>query len=97
MAQAMAQGSGIQFGDRRFNQGIQRPNSQAFTNMLANLTPEDRSNLNGLPQEKLNDLMRRFNGGQEPIAMNGAQMMQGQMACHNLVYPEQRVSHSKWQ
>ncbi|RFU73556.1 hypothetical protein TARUN_8685, partial [Trichoderma arundinaceum] len=77
----MGQG-GIQFGDQRFHQGIQRPNNPAFNAMLANMTPEQRQAINGLPPDKLNEVMRRWQSQrQEQMAsMNGNQMMQQQMA-----------------
>lgn len=80
--QGMAQ-AGVQFGDQRFHQGIQRPNNAAFNAMLANMTPEQRQAINGLPQEKLTEVLRRWQSQrQEQMqAMNGGNpMMQQQMA-----------------
>ncbi|EHK41406.1 hypothetical protein TRIATDRAFT_84787 [Trichoderma atroviride IMI 206040] len=79
--QGMGQNS-IPFGDSRFHQGIQRPNNPAFNAMLANMTPEQRQAVNGLPPEKLNEVMRRWQSQrQEQMAnMNANPMMQQQMA-----------------
>ncbi|KAM4057118.1 hypothetical protein HRG_003965 [Hirsutella rhossiliensis] len=73
----MGQQGGMQFGDQRFNQGIQRPNNQAFSNMLNSMTPDQRQALHGLPPEKLNEVMRRWqNQRQEQMAMGAGQMNQ---------------------
>ncbi|EHK15591.1 uncharacterized protein TRIVIDRAFT_196418 [Trichoderma virens Gv29-8] len=79
--QGMGQ-AGIQFGDQRFHQGIQRPNNAAFNAMLANMTPEQRQAINGLPQEKLTEVLRRWQSQrQEQMrAANGNPMVQAQMA-----------------
>ncbi|KAJ6446668.1 PHD finger domain-containingprotein [Purpureocillium lavendulum] len=74
MGQGMGQG-GMQFGDQRFNQGIQRPNNQAFQTMLSSMTPDQRQALHGLPPEKLGEVMRRWQSTrQEQMAMNAGQM-----------------------
>lgn len=73
--------AGIQFGDQRFHQGIQRPNNPAFNAMLANMTPEQRQAINGLAPDKLQDIVRRWQTQrQEMASMNGNPMMQAQMA-----------------
>jgi hypothetical protein len=58
------------FGDQRFNQGIQRPNNQAFQSMLASMTQEQRQ---ALTPDKLNDAMRRWQA-QQQMRMNAGQM-----------------------
>ncbi|PTB46245.1 hypothetical protein M441DRAFT_128525 [Trichoderma asperellum CBS 433.97] len=80
--QGMSQNGISPFGDQRFHQGIQRPNNPAFNAMLTNMTPEQRQAINGLPPDKLNEVMRRWqNQRQEQIAnMNANPMMQQQMA-----------------
>jgi hypothetical protein len=73
-AQNMGQGA-AQFGDQRFNQGIQRPNSQVFNTMLANMSQEQRQQVAGLPPDKLNDVMRRWQKSrQEQMGMNAGQV-----------------------
>ena len=63
------------FGDQRFNQGTQRPNSQAFNNMLANMSQEQRQAINGLPPDKLNDVIRRWQTQrQDQINMSNGQL-----------------------
>ncbi|KAJ4237554.1 hypothetical protein NW757_013255 [Fusarium falciforme] len=72
--------NGVQFGDQRFNQGAQRPNNQAFQNMLANLSQEQRATISGLAPDQLNEVMQRWqNRRQENMAMNGGQGNPGQM------------------
>ncbi|TWU77325.1 hypothetical protein ED733_005133 [Metarhizium rileyi] len=74
--QGIGQGN-IPFGDQRFNQGTQRPNNLAFNNMLANMSPEQRQAIQGLPPDKLNEFFRKWQSQrQEQIAMNGGQMNQ---------------------
>jgi hypothetical protein len=79
MNQAAGQG-GVQFGDQRFNQGAQRPNSQAFHHMLAALPQEQRAIVSGLSPDKLNEVMQRWqNKRQEQMGPNGGQNTPGQM------------------
>jgi hypothetical protein len=79
MGHNMAPG-GMPFGDQRFNQGIQRPNSLAFQQMLANMTAEQRAAVVGMPPEKLNEIMKRWQTlRQDPNGMNGAQANAVQM------------------
>ncbi|KAK2594946.1 hypothetical protein QQS21_007349 [Conoideocrella luteorostrata] len=73
--QGMGQGI-VPFGDQRFNQGTQRPNNAAFNNMLANMTQEQRSAIQGLPTDKLNEVFRKWQSQRQGMAMNGAQMNQ---------------------
>ncbi|KHN99640.1 uncharacterized protein MAM_02493 [Metarhizium album ARSEF 1941] len=74
--QGIGQGN-VPFGDQRFNQGTQRPNNQAFNNMLANMSPEQRQALQGLPHDKLNEILRKWQSQrQEQMAMNAGQMGQ---------------------
>lgn len=71
-AQGMGQGN-VQFGDQRFNQGSQRPNSQAFQAMLQNLTPEQRTAVSGMAPEKLSEVMQRWQNHRQQLNMNGGQ------------------------
>ncbi|KAH7010310.1 hypothetical protein EDB80DRAFT_682778 [Ilyonectria destructans] len=57
--QGIGQGA-TQFGDQRLNQQSQRPYSQAFQNMLQNLTQEQQSAVRGLAPEKLDEVIRRW-------------------------------------
>ncbi|KAF4469947.1 gall11 coactivator, partial [Fusarium albosuccineum] len=78
--QTVGQG-GVQFGDQRFNQGAQRPNNQAFQNMLASLPQEQRATISGLSPDKLNEVMQRWQSRrQEQIGLNAGQGTPGQMA-----------------
>ncbi|KFA69979.1 hypothetical protein S40285_02034 [Stachybotrys chlorohalonatus IBT 40285] len=80
MGQQSTKQGGVQFGDQRFNQGIQRPNSQAFQQMLSNMSQEHREALAGLPPDKLTDVMKKWQATrQEHAGMNGGQMNMGQM------------------
>ncbi|KJK77384.1 hypothetical protein H634G_07123 [Metarhizium anisopliae BRIP 53293] len=74
--QGMGQGN-VAFGDQRFNQGTQRPNNQAFNNMLANMSPEQRQAIQGFPPDKLNEFLRQWQSQrQEQMPMNAGQMSQ---------------------
>ncbi|KAG8416426.1 hypothetical protein J3458_007013 [Metarhizium acridum] len=74
--QGMGQGN-VPFGDQRFNQGTQRPNNQAFNNMLANMSPEQRQAIQGLPPDKLNEVLRQWQSQrQEQMTMTAGQMNQ---------------------
>lgn len=65
-------------GDRRFNQGVQRPNNQAFSHILAQMTPEQRNHLSALPQEQLQEVLRRMQRGQLQQQQLGVQGRPGQ-------------------
>ncbi|KAG6251237.1 hypothetical protein E4U23_000825 [Claviceps purpurea] len=73
----MGQGS-VTFGDQRFNQGIQRPNNQAFNNMLANMPAEQRASLQGLSADKLNEIFRKWQSQRHEQSLNGGPMNQSQ-------------------
>ncbi|KAG6022838.1 hypothetical protein E4U40_004324, partial [Claviceps sp. LM458 group G5] len=78
----MGQGS-VTFGDQRFNQGIQRPNNQAFNNMLANMSAEQRASLQGLSADKLNEIFRKWQSARHEQPLNGGPMNQSQNRAQN--------------
>ncbi|KAG5991314.1 hypothetical protein E4U52_003801, partial [Claviceps spartinae] len=73
----MGQGS-VTFGDQRFNQGIQRPHNQAFNNMLANMTTEQRTELQALPADQLNEYFRNWQSSRHEQPLNGGPINQSQ-------------------
>jgi hypothetical protein len=72
--QGVGQGN-VQFGDQRFAQGMQRPNSQAYNAMLADLTPEQRQQIGEIAPEKVQEMIRRWQlGRQNQMSMNQQNM-----------------------
>lgn len=72
--QGVGQGN-VQFGDQRFAQGMQRPNSQAYNAMLADLTPEQRQQISEIAPEKVQEMIRRWQlGRQNQMNMNQQNM-----------------------
>ena len=73
--QGMGPGA-MAFGDQRFNQGIQRPNNQAFNSMLANMSQEQRQAISAMPPEKLNEVLRKWQTSrQAQMGMDAAGQM----------------------
>ena len=67
---------GMGFGDQRFNQGIQRPNNQAFNSMLANMSQEQRQAISAMPPEKLSEVLRKWQTSrQAQMGMDAAGQM----------------------
>jgi hypothetical protein len=86
--QGMGQGN-VQFGDARFNQGVQRPNQQAYAAMVAEMTPQQRQQLQEMPPEKLQEMTRRWQQmGQMAARQNQMNMAGG--AQQNLNQPPNR-------
>jgi hypothetical protein len=71
---------GIQFSDQQFSQGAERAANQAFQNMLATLSQEQRAAISALNPDQLNGVMQRWeNRRQENMAANGGQGQMSQM------------------